>query len=122
MQWRRDQVHYGDVIQSAQRTLTQSFGLNDQVGAATTRNHTGETAASTNGGLVTEDWFRVNNSVSTPGQYAGRGEDRTDGSHGSATLSYRDYLYVTRRARNDSTPTRPPGRSSYFYRPVPERT
>ena len=112
---RQDRVLYGDVLLSGQRTLTPSLGLNVQIGAATTRNHTGETAAWTNGGLVTENWFSVNNSVSTPGQYAGRGEDRTDGVFGSATLSYRDYLYVTTTGRNDWTSTLPPGSNSYFY-------
>jgi iron complex outermembrane receptor protein len=112
---RQDRVLYGDVLLSAQRTLTSSFGLNVQVGAATTRNKTGETAAWTNDGLLTENWFSVNNSVKTPGQYAGRGEDRTDGVFGSATLSFRDYLYLTATGRNDWTSTLPPGRNSYFY-------
>ena len=92
---RQDRVLYGEVLLSAQRPLTPSLSLDVQVGAATTRNRTGETAAWTNGGLVTENWFSLNNSASTPGQYAGRGEDRTDGVFGSATFSYRDYLYVT---------------------------
>jgi iron complex outermembrane recepter protein len=112
---RQDRVLYGDVLLSAQRTLTSSFGLNVQVGAATTRNRTGETAAWTNNGLLTENWFSVNNSVKTPGQYTGRGEDRTDGVFGSATLSFRDYLYLTATGRNDWTSTLPPGRNSYFY-------
>jgi len=111
----QDRVLYGDVLLSAQRTLTPSLGLNLQVGAATTRNRTGETAAWTNGGLVTENWFSVNNSASTPGQSAGRGEDRTDGVFGQAVLSYRDYLYLTATGRNDWTSTLPPGSNSYFY-------
>ena len=112
---RQDRVLYGDVLLSAQRPLTPSFGLNLQVGAATQRNRSGETAAWTNGGLLTENWFSVNNSGSTPGQSAGRGEDRTDGVFGSATLSYRDYLYLTASGRNDWTSTLPPESNSYFY-------
>jgi iron complex outermembrane receptor protein len=112
---RQDRVLYGDVLLSGQRTLSPSLGLSVQVGAATRRNHTGETAAWTNGGLLTENWFSVNNSGSTPGQYAGRGEDRTDGVFGSATLSYRDYLYLTASGRNDWTSTLPPETNSYFY-------
>ena len=111
----QDRVLYGDVLLSAQRTLTRSLGLNLQVGAATTRNSTGETAAWTNGGLVTENWFSINNSASTPGQSASRGEDRTDGVFGSATLSYRDYLFLTATGRNDWTSTLPPASNSYFY-------
>jgi iron complex outermembrane receptor protein len=112
---RQDRVLYGDVLLSAQRTLTPALGLSLQVGAATTRNRTGETAAWTNGGLVAENWFSVNNSSSTPGQYAGRAADRTDGVFGSATLSYRDFLYLTATGRNDWTSTLPPESNSYFY-------
>ena len=112
---RQDRVLYGDVLLSAQRPLTPSLGLNVQVGAATQRNRTGETAAWTNGGLLTENWFSVNNSASTPGQSASRGEDRTDGVFGSATLSYRDYLYLTASGRNDWTSTLPRESNSYFY-------
>ncbi|HEY6208841.1 MAG TPA: SusC/RagA family TonB-linked outer membrane protein, partial [Gemmatimonadales bacterium] len=112
---RQDRVLYGDALLSARRTLTPSLGLNVQVGAATTRNRSGETAVWTNGGLVTENWFSINNSKDTPGRSAGRGEDRTDGVFGSATLSYRDYLYLTATGRNDWTSTLPPGSNSYFY-------
>src|SRR6266513_2698635 len=112
---RQDRVLYGDVLLSARRDLTPSFGLNLQVGAATTQNRTGETAAWSNGGLVAENWFSVNNSASTPGEYAGRGQDRTDGVFGSATLSYRDFLYLTATGRNDWTSTLPRESNSYFY-------
>ncbi len=112
---RQDRVLYGEVLLSGQRALTRSLGLKLQVGASTLRNRTGETAAWTNGGLVTENWFSLNNSANTPGQYAGRGEDRTDGVFGEAMLSYRDYLYLTATGRNDWTSTLPPGSNSYFY-------
>jgi iron complex outermembrane receptor protein len=112
---RQDRVLYGEVLLSGQRALTPSLGLKLQVGASTLRNRTGETAAWTNGGLVTENWFSLNNSASTPGQYAGRGEDRTDGVFGEAMLSYRDYLYLTATGRNDWTSTLPPASNSYFY-------
>src|SRR5438874_2198549 len=112
---RRDRPLYGEGLLSGQRALTRSLGLKLQVGASTLRNRTGETAAWTNGGLVTENWFSLNNSASTPGQYAGRGEDRTDGVFGEAMLSYRDYLYLTATGRNDWTSTLPPGSNSYFY-------
>jgi len=112
---RQDRVLYGEVLLSAQRPLTPSLSLDVQVGAATTRNRTGETAAWTNGGLVTENWFSLNNSASTPGQSAARGEDRTDGVFGQAVLSYRDYLYLTATGRNDWTSTLPPRSNSYFY-------
>ena len=112
---RQDRVLYGEVLLSGQRALTPSLGLKLQVGASTVRNRTGETAAWTNGGLVTENWFSLNNSASTPGQYAGRGEDRTDGVFGEAMLSYRDYFYLTATGRNDWTSTLPPGSNSYFY-------
>jgi iron complex outermembrane recepter protein len=112
---RQDRVLYGEVLLSANRNLTPSFGLNVHVGAATTRNRSGETAVWTSGGLVVENWFSINNSKDTPGRYAGRGEDRTDGVFGSATLSYRDYLYLTATGRNDWTSTLPPESNSYFY-------
>jgi iron complex outermembrane receptor protein len=111
----QDRVLYGDVLLSAQRTLTPSFGLNVQIGAATTRTEAGGTAAWTNGGLLTENWFSVNNSAQTPGDSAGRGEERTDGVFGNATLSYRDYLYLTASGRNDWSSTLPPQSNSYFY-------
>src|SRR5437763_5816819 len=112
---RQDRVLYADLLLSGRRNLTPSLGLNIQLGAATTRNRSGETAVWTNGGLVAANWFSTNNSATTPGQYAGRGEDRTDGVFGSATLSYRDYLYVTATGRNDWNSTLPPNNNSYFY-------
>jgi iron complex outermembrane recepter protein len=111
---RQDRVLYGDVLLSAQRTLTPSVGLSVQIGAATTRNRSGETAVWTEG-LVAENWFSINNSMGTPGRSAARGEDRTDGVFGSATVSYRDYLYLTATGRNDWTSTLPPESNSYFY-------
>jgi iron complex outermembrane recepter protein len=115
VQRQQDRVLYGDVLLSARRSVTPSLGLNIQVGAATTRNRSGQTDVSTSGGLVAENWFSINNSWSTPSRSAGRGEDRTDGVFGSATVSYRDYLYLTATGRNDWTSTLPPGSNSYFY-------
>jgi iron complex outermembrane receptor protein len=112
---RQDRVQYGELLLSGQRRVTPAVGLNVQAGAATTRNYTGETAVWTNGGLVAENWFSINNSADVPGRYAGRSRDRTDGVFASATASYRDYLYVTATGRNDWTSTLPPGNNSYFY-------
>ena len=108
-------VRYGDVILTAQRHVTPEVAVNAHLGAATTRTYAGETAVWTNGGLVAENWFSINNSKDVPGRSAGRAEERTDGVFGSATVSYRDYLYLTAAGRNDWASTLPRGSNSYFY-------
>ena len=95
--------------------LTDDVSAETMVGGALQRQFDLFNGAGTDGGLVREGWYSVNNSNKEPNGGTSRGYESTDGVFGSIRLSYRDYLYLDATGRNDWSSTLPPENNSYFY-------
>jgi TonB-linked SusC/RagA family outer membrane protein len=65
--------------------------------------------------LVIPNFYQINNSSVTPISSETVSHKRVLGFYGTATLGYKDYLYLTLTGRNDITSTLSPGNNSYFY-------
>jgi TonB-linked SusC/RagA family outer membrane protein len=93
--------------------LGNSFSLNGLVGnAITDEKDVNDGSEGTN--FLDPNFISINNTLT---KYARTiiSRRRLVGAFGSATLSFRDLLYVTATGRNDWTSTIPTGRNSFFY-------
>lgn len=109
---------YGDAL------LTYTDKINQDLGFALTAGFTGkkdiytDSNAQTSGGLVTENWFSLNNSANpfTNDQItSNRKNQEYMAEFGTLSLSFKDWLFLEGTGRNEATSTLPPGNNSYFY-------
>jgi len=93
--------------------LGTNFSLNGLVGnAVADERSTTDGSEGTN--FLDPNFVSINNTLT---KYARTiiAQRRLVGAFGLATLSFRDYLYLTATGRNDWTSTIPAGRNSFFY-------
>jgi TonB-linked SusC/RagA family outer membrane protein len=65
--------------------------------------------------LALPGFFDISNGVNPPQSSHYKSKQSIFGLFGSATLGYKDYLYLTLTGRNDWSSTLPKGKNSYFY-------
>jgi TonB-linked SusC/RagA family outer membrane protein len=65
--------------------------------------------------LVIPGFFDISNAKSKPQSTHAKTRQAIAGLYGSATLGYKNYLYLSVNARNDWSSTLPRGANSYFY-------
>ena len=65
--------------------------------------------------LALPGFFDISNGVNPPQSSHYKSKQSIFGVFGSATLGYKDYLYLTLTGRNDWSSTLPKGKNSYFY-------
>ena len=100
---------YGDLIANINTDITDNLSLNAIVGAATKRNTTSTFAADsgTNGGLFYTSFFAIQNFVKSSAIDLKQGvsEIRENSLFGSATLNYKDQLFMDLTYRKDWSST-----------------
>jgi outer membrane receptor protein involved in Fe transport len=110
-------ITYGDVLASYNRNITQDIGLILNAGFTSRYESAKAVNAGTNGGLSTENWFHQNASVNngTRNGSSSYSDFLKYAFFGTASLSFRDYLFVEFTGRQESSSTLPPGSNTFFY-------
>ena len=109
---------YGDALLSYTDKITQDISFGLTAGFTAKKDIYTDSNTSTNGGLVTENWFSLNNSANpfTNDQISSnRKNQEYVAEFGTLSVSFKDWLYLEGTGRNEATSTLPPGNNSYFY-------
>ncbi|MDN5211377.1 SusC/RagA family TonB-linked outer membrane protein [Fulvivirgaceae bacterium BMA12] len=106
---------YADLVLSFNKNITEDLALSLSVGGSTFTEKGSFVRSWTDGGLVAENWFSLNNSLNTRRSEGSRFEERNDAVFGFGQLAYKNMLFLDFTARNDWTSTLPPENNSYFY-------
>ena len=104
-----------DLILTADKNLTEDFSLTGLIGVNTRFNSYYRNYGETNGGLSVPDFFNLENSSDRPTIDDRLEERRINSVFGSATLGWRDIVYVDATLRNDWSSTLPEGNNSFLY-------
>ena len=104
-----------DLILTADKNLTEDISLTGLVGVNTRYNSLYRNYGETVGGLSVPDFFNLENSVNRPTIDDQLDERRINSVFGSATLGWRDMIYVDATLRNDWSSTLPEGNNSFLY-------
>ena len=104
-----------DLILTADKNLTEDISLTGLVGVNTRYNSLYRNYGETVGGLSVPDFFNLENSVNRPTIDDQLEERRINSVFGSATLGWRDMIYVDATLRNDWSSTLPEGNNSFLY-------
>lgn len=109
---------YGDLLATYSETLGSDWKLNVSVGATARKDNYTENDASTNGGLVIENWFNLANSAQnfTTSQISNTLQNSLmEAEFAMLDLSYKDYLFIQGTGRYEGRSTLPAGNNHYFY-------
>lgn len=79
------------------------------------RNMLNYTAQSTSGGLATPELYNISNSVGRPNVGNSNSQSEVRSIYGSASVDYKDLVFLEVTARNDWSSTLPKANNSYFY-------
>ena len=107
-----------DMILSANKSFgsNDEFSFNGRLGSNIRRNSVDAISASTNGGLVVPGVYALSNSLNTPNA---PGETAyqvgINGLFASASVGYKDFLYVDLTGRQDVSSTLPTADNTFFY-------
>ncbi|GGG55406.1 SusC/RagA family TonB-linked outer membrane protein [Hymenobacter glacieicola] len=105
-----------DLIGNFSKNVTESFSLSGLIGANLRRQYISSIFSSTNGGLVVPDLYSLTNSVSDPLPPT-ENETRigVDGIFASATLGFKNMLFLDLTARRDKSTTLPSQNNTFIY-------
>jgi outer membrane receptor protein involved in Fe transport len=105
-----------DIMLNVNKDLTSSLNLKGVLGTNINRQIFNRTIASTNGGLGIPEIYALQNSVSAipyPNEYASK--IGINGIYGSASLGYKNYLFLDGTIRRDHSSTLPVSNAVYYY-------
>lgn len=108
-------ILYGDVLLSYSDVIEDDFTLGVSGGFQSRSENYKDQASGTTSGLVTENWFSLNNSYGILSTSYNRGELLKYAFLGIANVSYKDFLYLEGTARQEYASTLPSGNNTYFY-------
>ena len=116
---RRDIVHgeYNyDLMANFNKDITKDISFKGILGTNIRRTNQDQTVASTNGGLVIPGLYSLQNSAD-PTAFPKELDQKigVDGIYASASLGYKNYLYLDLTARRDESSTLPTANNSYYY-------
>lgn len=111
----RYSVLYTDALLTYSKELSKDFSFSVMGGIQSRSQDYIDQKASTEGGLVEENWFSLNNSSAPKSTSATRTKATMFAYLGLLNLSFKEYLYLEATARQEYTSTLPPGNNSYFY-------
>jgi len=104
-----------DLIANVNTELSDDFTLSGFVGGNIRLNSLYRNEARTQDGLNIPGFFNIANSGGNPRVDDYFEKKQVNSLFGSASLGYRDFLYLDVTARNDWSSTLPEGNNSYFY-------
>ena len=105
-----------DLMANFTKNLTKDLNLTAIAGLNVRRTNISTIYASTNGGLVVPKLYAISNSVNpVNAPVEGARIYGVDGIYGSASLGYKNFLYVDATIRRDHASTLPAESSSYYY-------
>jgi len=106
---------YTDALLTYSKSITQDFKLALMAGVQGRTQDYLDQRSSTNGGLVQENWFSLENSYGLKSTSSNRIKSTMYAYLGTLNLSFKEYLYLEATARQEYTSTLPPDNNSYFY-------
>lgn len=107
-----------DMILSANKSFgsNDEFSFNGRLGSNIRRNSVDAISASTNGGLVVPGVYALSNSSNTPNAPSETAyQVGINGLFASASVGYKDFLYVDLTGRQDVSSTLPTADNTFFY-------
>jgi iron complex outermembrane receptor protein len=111
----RYSIVYGDMLMTYANDPAKDFGYSVSAGAQSRKESFSDQNSSTSGGLVTANWFSINNSYNQQTTSERRSGLLKYAYLGILNLSYKGYLFLEGTARQEYSSTLPPGNNSYFY-------
>ena len=106
---------YGDVLLTYDKKLSDDLSFSVMGGYSARKESENYLSSGTNGGLATENYFDLSSSVNQPNTSLRRLERINDAFFGTASVNYRDYLYLEGTVRRDRYSTMNPDNNSFVY-------
>jgi len=97
------------------KDINEEFSFNGFIGANRMRQSSKRITAETNGGIVIDRFFNIGNSADSPLVDTYESTRGINSVFGSASLAWKDMLFLDLSARNDWSSTLPEADNSYFY-------
>lgn len=97
------------------KDINEEFSFNGFVGANRMRQSAKRMSAETNGGIVIDRFFNIGNSADSPIVDTYETNRGINSIFGSASVAWKDMLFLDLSARNDWSSTLPEANNSYFY-------
>lgn len=97
------------------KDINEEFSFNGFIGANRMRQSSKRITAETNGGIVIDRFFNIGNSADSPLVDTYESTRGINSIFGSASLAWKDMLFLDLSARNDWSSTLPETNNSYFY-------
>ena len=111
----RYSIVYTDLLMSYANDPAKDFGYSLSGGFQSRKESFSDQNSGTSGGLVTANWFSINNSYNTQTTQERRSGLLKYAYLGILNLSYKGFVFLEGTARQESSSTLPPGNNSYFY-------
>jgi iron complex outermembrane receptor protein len=108
-------IMYTDLLATYSNDQTKVFGYSISGGFQSRQESFTDQTSSTSGGLVTANWFSLNNSYNVQTTSEARSKLLKYAYLGILNLSYRNYLFLEGTARQEYSSTLPIANNSYFY-------
>jgi iron complex outermembrane receptor protein len=111
----RYSIVYGDLLATYANDPAKDFGYSVSAGTQARKENFTDQNSFTSGGLVTANWFSINNSYNQQSTAERRSGLLKYAYLGILNLSYKGFLFLEGTARQEYSSTLPPGSNSYFY-------
>ncbi len=108
-------VLYTDFLLSYDKSLNNDLSLTATAGFQSRQEKYNDEESATTSGLVTENWFSLNNSFSNLSTSYTRQELLKYAYLGILSFNYKDYLFLEGTARQEYASTLPEKNNNYFY-------
>lgn len=108
-------ILYGDVLLSYSDAIGDDFSFGLSGGFQSRSENYKDQNSGTTSGLVTENWFSLNNSYGILSTSYNRGELLKYAYLGIANISFKDFLFLEGTARQEYASTLPSNNNHYFY-------
>jgi iron complex outermembrane recepter protein len=108
-------IVYGDVLATYANDPTKNFGYSVSGGVQSRKETFSDQHSETNGGLVTANWFSINNSYNQQMTSEKRSGLVKYAYLGILNLSWKGYAFLEGTARKEYSSTLPKANNSYFY-------
>ncbi len=111
----RYSIIYGDALLTYSKKINKDLDFSVNGGYQGRDEHYTDQSSTTNGGLVRENWFSLNNSLSAVTTKLNRSAVLKYALLAFADLNVKNYLFLEATARKEYSSTLPPGNNSFFY-------